>query len=553
MKAFPLAVATLLAVMAAAMVVSAALESPCFDEGVYLTDGYLHARGAAWRVVDHPPLAKLMAALPVLGLHPDIPPGDAINFWDYSYSFMNRNRVPTAKMLMAARIPFMLLALGLGLAIALWTKKRFGTAPAILATLLYALDPNFLAHGHYVGTDLPLAVFFFLTVALWSEWLIERRWMLLAGAGVALGLALLSKFSGVLLLPLLAALTLIHLWQQRWREARRAIVGGLALVLIAAVLVGLIYGPGAATPGLKIENAVDRSNAVGYVLRLAGKWFGLSAHPFLLGVELQARHNAAGHPAYLLGQISSKGWWYYFPVAFAVKTPLAMLALLSATLVLAVWRGRLRGLRRAPLASLAALVAAVFCFGSAFASNVNIGLRYLLPMYPFLFVLAAASLFYWLPAGWARRAAVLVGALLTIETALVAPHFLSFFNLAAGGPANGSRYLLDSNIDWGQDLIHLKRYMDRQGIRSVCLAYFGRGSPEAYDIPHEVLPFDSQAVVPQHTSSVAVISVTLLRDLYLQPGAFRWARELKPMGRVGYSMFVYDLRQTHPPSDKMKP
>jgi hypothetical protein len=546
MRRFWIPVAGLLILMAAAMAVSASLESPCFDESAYLTDGYLHLRGEGWRIGDHPPLAKLLAAWPVRALGPEIPTSDKQAFWDYAYSFVNRNRVPAGKIMMAARVPFMLLALGLGVAIALWAKKRFGTVPALLSTLLYAADPNFLAHGHYVGTDLVLALFFFLTVVLWSEWLAQRRWPYLVATGLSLGLALLSKFSGVLLPPLLVVLAAIFFWRERRIEIPRVGAGFAVVLLIAAALVGVGYGPGAAASSAMLKDVVNRSNPVGYVFGTLGEWFDWPAHPFLLGVEGQARHNESGHAGYLLGELSNKGWWYYFPVAFAVKTPLATLGLLLIGLALALWRGKLRRFREMPFATLAALVSALFYFGFALASRINIGLRYLLPMYPFLFVLAAALLFEWLPERRARWVAAVAGAFLVTEIALISPHYLSFFNWASGGAANGSRYLLDSNIDWGQDLIHLKRHMDRHGLRSVCLAYFGRGDPDAYGIRSQTLPFNSQAATPGQTDCVAAISVTLLHDLYLPPGAFAWARARRPFGRVGYSMLLYDLRRGAP-------
>lgn len=180
-------------------------------------------------------------------------------------------------------------------------------------------------------------------------------------------------------------------------------------------------------------------------------------------------------------------------------------------------------------------------------SRVAIGIRYLLPVYPFLYVLAGAFVAKVVLPRARRFGAVLVVAIVAIQTAesaAVYPNHLAFFNTLAGGPERGESYLLDSNLDWGQDLKRLKRYMDRTGTRSVCLHYFGSGLPAYYGIATEYLPATQEIPERSRVNCIAAISATILHGLYLPPGYdFNWLRGQKPIARVGRSIWIYDLRR----------
>jgi hypothetical protein len=251
-------------------------------------------------------------------------------------------------------------------------------------------------------------------------------------------------------------------------------------------------------------------------------------------------HNAEGHESYLLGQQSRKGWWYYFPVAFAVKTSsvVLLLTLLSlAAFVLVPPRGE-------SFRWIALALPMLLYFLFSMTSGINIGLRHLLPVYPFLFAIVAAA-FFRLPVRPKVRS-VFLGIIVlaqAMEVASIHPHYLAFFNRLSGGPLAGPYYLVDSNIDWGQDLKKLKRYMDDHHLDNVCLSYFGSGEPGYYGIVGKHLPTSEDAQGRAAMDCVAAISVTLLRDVYTVPGSYEWLRGRERVGHVGYSIWIYDLRK----------
>jgi predicted membrane-bound dolichyl-phosphate-mannose-protein mannosyltransferase len=548
-RAFRPAVALLLALMCAAQIRSALQESQTWDEAIHLAAGYAHLRTGEYRLnPEHPPLQKLLSAAALLPLNPRLPvehpswsQRDQVVFGS---TFLYHNRVSPERLLLAGRIPTVLLSLGLGLALAMWTRRHFGALPAMFALFFYGTDPNFIAHGHYATTDVAAALFFFLTVVSWDAWTRKPERRKILWTGLWMGLALATKFSMLLLPPLLLVLYAVQRWWggiavPRFVPAARA---WACAMLAAALLVGLAYGPGVIQSTLKLKDAVDRSTTPGRVMHAAGSYLGLPAHPFFTGLDEVARHNKFGHPSYLLGRVSEHGRWQYFPVAFAVKTPTGVLVLLAMLLAAAFLRTR-RAEGRTDLPWAVLVVPPALYFASCLASGINLGVRHLLPMYPFLFVLLATGLFRLFRGRAAAVVVAAVAAIQTVEMARAHPHYLAFFNTLSGGSRNGPRYLLDSNLDWGQDLKNLKRYLDRQGLSSVCLCYFGNANPAYYGIRDEPLPTTADREARERMNCIAAISATPLYGLYAPAESYRWLREQRPSAIVGHSIYVYDLRR----------
>jgi hypothetical protein len=175
----------------------------------------------------------------------------------------------------------------------------------------------------------------------------------------------------------------------------------------------------------------------------------------------------------------------------------------------------------------------------------NIGYRHLLPVYPFLPILVTAILFSALRERRRALAVIIAGAaVLHIGEAFrIYPDHLAFFNLFAGGPARGPAYLLDSNLDWGQDVIQLRRWLDAHGNPPVCFTYFGTADTAHYGVPSTTLPKTWETAERARRDCVAAISATLLHDVYLEPGAYRWLRQMRPSGHAGWSIYLYDLRK----------
>jgi len=562
---FRAAVAALLAAMGVVLVVTAAGETQTWDEGIHLAAGYSYLKTGDFRMNrEHPPLFKLLAAVPLLLLNPSLPLDHEFwkNGWQIEFSgeFMDRNRVSPEQILRYGRIPTMLLTLLLGVALALWTRRHFGTAAALGALFLYATDPNVIAHGRYVTNDLMVTFFAFVVVTAWTKFLETKRRRDLVVAGLLLGLGLVSKYSALFLIPVAVLLYLFRWWQEGALEPppgkklslKHCLVSLATLAVIGVLVIGAVYGPETLSslggPALTDEmRAASGWNPIHSGLRAMGYFFDLPAHPYLVGLDRVSEFDTGGHHAYLLGKTSMFGWWYYFPVVFAVKTPTAVLLLLVVCLGIGVWR-LARGYRSLTVAALkslpfqwVALVTPVVVYGAILlTSHVNLGVRYLLPVYPFLFILLAAVVMR-KPKVWLIAAVV---AIQLFETVRIYPDYLAFFNTVSGGPGNGPRYLADSNIDWGQDLKKLRKYIDSTGWKGqVCFTYFGTASLAYYMGPHVYLPETKDVELRKNLDCLAAISVTQLHDVYITPGTFSWLREKKPIAKVGYSIYVYDLRK----------
>ena len=319
---------------------------------------------------------------------------------------------------------------------------------------------------------------------------------------------------------------------------------------LAAVVVLLVYWPETKMSLIEGKTAplsvyMHRTNPMGRTLGWFGDTFNLPAHAFLLGLDSVAEHNHRGHPTYLLGEVSQKGRWYYFPVAFAVKTPTVVLVLFGLCLVAGAGFLRRKGkLRGAPFSWIVMAVSPVVYFLFSMASNLNLGLRHILPVYPFLFVLVAAVLFRKPVRRPVLVLIALLAGLMVYEIARIYPHYLAFLFTLAGGPETGPDYLVDSNIDWGQDIKKLGAYMKGHGIDKVYLSYFGITDPDYYGVRNRRLEAVWHGGDPENLNGVVAISATILRGAYGGGVSYEWFRRRKPDAKVGYSIYVYDLRKS---------
>ena len=540
-------IAAAIAIGAIAQLTSIVQENQTWDESMHLAAGFSYLKTGDFRMnTEHPPLGKLLAGLPLLltraRLPLEHPSWEARDQLVFAQTFLYKNEVAPDRLLLLGRLPTIFLTVCLGITLAWWTRREFGIAASLLAVFLGATDPNLIAHGRYVTTDLIAALGFFVSVTTWVRYLYKPRWTSLVVTGLALGFALVSKFSSILLLPMLFLLYLIR-WFQTRKERRLWFLNLLksfaVIGVISAVVVMITYWPETVRVSTKrLAESVDRNDSTGYLFHRLGKALRLPPHPYLIGLYNVAKHNAEGHDSYVLGKHLKKGAWYYFPVAFAVKTPTAVLLLILLAPPAIFFR------RKEPGGEwfrwIAMLLPIAIYFGLSMTSGINIGVRHLLPIYPFLFVLLAGAV---MRIPWRAAIAAAVVVIQIAEVGAIHPHYLAFFNSLAGGPKAGPYYLADSNIDWGQDLKKLKRYMDKQGLPSVCLAYFGSAEVHHYGISERHLPWTSDVKGRDEIDCVAVIGVTLLRDVYLPPGSYEWLRQKTPVDHIGHSMWVYDLRK----------
>jgi hypothetical protein len=575
------------AVVAAAVAVYAALaitamrtQSATFDEGSHLPAGYTYLKLGDHRLnPEHPPLVKALAAAPLLLMDVTLKPDDEAwamrRQWEFGKRFLYRWN-DADRLLFWGRLPIVGLGALLAVSVFFWTRSRHGWPAAVLALFLCVLNPDVLAHGQLVTTDVGIALFTFLSVVAFDA--ASRR--VSAGrvllAGLAAGAAFATKFSAVVLLPILFSLALravlvpapmtLALPGREPREVggRGRRLAAMAAVLVAVAVLSLLivwasYGfRSALSPDPEVEGAFEWSRVEpdGAIERpLAGfvRASGVLPEAFVFGFLRFFKHSEP-RPAFLLGSVSNEGWWYFFPVTFLLKTPVPLLLLLA---IAAATRRRDGGEWRDELVLWlpVAIYAAV-----AVARALNIGHRHLLPIYPFLFVAAGRAASWAFPASPARSRvpAVVLSALCgwqAISTALVHPHYLAYVNELGGGPANGYRLFADSSLDWGQDLKNLKAYLDGHGIAAVKLSYFGTADPAYYAIPGELLP-SHMLPPPRETTrevrpgDLLAVSVTNLQGVYLPPEdrpLMARIRQQRPIADVGHSILIYRAEFAWPP------
>lgn len=550
-RLFWLLTIVMLGAMATVQILSIRLECQTWDEGFEIASGYSFIRTGEYRISpEQPPLARLLAAIPLLWLDLTVPVADPS--WQkpddrtFGQIFLYKNRVPAEDIVFAARIPAIVTTVALGLAIVLWARALFGPWAALGSLLLFAFDPNIIAVGRYVKNDILVTLLVLLTVAAWNEYLRTRMTAALVTTGVAFGFAVCAKFSALFLLPVFAlSWIMLH---RGFREMLQLLKCFIVVNAVALPAVLLVYAPewekiNIATRAYRVEHPEARRLADGiFVHTPQATWFthkatqiGLQNHPFLVGIARFLDHASGGHQSYLLGMKSAFGWWYYFPVAFVVKTPVATLVAILLAIVLAIIDRRWL-----PFEFLLCLAPIVVYLPISMLNKVNTGERHLFPIYPFLFIITAAAIVH-SRFRWPSIAGAVLALGLIVESFSIYPHYLSFFNVATGGPEAGPDYLLDSNIDWGQDLLKLRDYWTARGRPRLCTNYFGTADQDYYGIQHEWVPRTWQKAERESVDCLAAVSVTALHDMYDRPGAMEWIREREPIAKIGYSIYVYDL------------
>jgi hypothetical protein len=527
-------------------------ETQTWDEGIHISAGYAYlTRGDYSWNPEHPPLVKIMSAVPLLFLglesQPFLLDGKRKDQVTYGIDFLYKNKRSADTILITARSATILLTVLFTLAFAWWVRRRFGVVAGFLAATLCAFDPNLMAHGRYVTTDVPMTAFFFFSCVLWVEYLEHGGTRRLIIAAIAIAAALVVKFSAIILVPILPALFAIA-WIRRPKEfgIRRALVALAAVCGIIALVVIVVYWPetvrawkmnGAPQPGMP---AWDPNGTL--LSRFAARYH-VPNHSFLKGINDVMQHNEGGHESYLMGVRSNKGWWYYFPVVFGVKsttTALAGLLILIAAGAWAAWQG---AWRKIPLITFGLVLPPLLYFVTSMTSGINLGLRHILPVYPFLYA-GIASLIPRIRAPRAALAAMLlIGSAQMAESAWIAPDYLAFFNAPSGGPGRGPEYLVDSNIDWGQDVKKLVHWLDAHGTRRARIYYFGNAQMRYYGIDEIGWPDPLDAKGWDEIDDYCVVNVTPLYGVYAPLNALAPLRLREPVAKIGWSMYVYDLRK----------
>jgi hypothetical protein len=534
------------------------------DEPVYLGAGYAFLRSGDLRLAtsaQHPPLMQELVALPLL-LQPG-PELASLEGWDtaemarFAPAFVAWYGEALDAATFAARMVVVGLALLWAAFVFRWAADWFGPWGGLVALTLFVFDPNILAHATLATNDAGWAAL--SLIALFAATRLLRRssssWRYLVLAGLALGGSLSSKSSGFFTaLALVALLSLEALLKEHPQGRKRRMSGARHPQMPFRSHLKIL-------PPHHITRRLGRAAlqlALILCLGLLVLWaiYGFESRPYPLATQWKVwgemrGHLAEGHTSYLRGQIRDTGGLTYYPLAFVLKTPPLTLVLLALGLVAALAGGPRRWRAMLPLW--------VYLGGYGAAtllSSVGTGYRFLLPALPLGFILAG-GLFRegapWLRHPLGRRVGWAALALLSAVVALRSyPHYLTYFNFIAGGPAGGHRYLVDSNLDWGQSFKTLRAYLDRQGIERVQLSYYTYADPALYGVRYQpIAPAPGAApLLPARFNPApgiyAIGATTLQGVMMADPDVYSWFRQREPLARPGDAIWLYAVKESRP-------
>lgn len=494
----------------------------------------------------HPPLARVAVTLgPYLkGLRsfslPD--PTDEGNAILYSVGNGRSNLIAAR----SGNLPFLALA---SLAIFLWARRWFSKSAAIWAVLLFINVPPILGHGSLATLDMACAATIAIALYAFIRCLEESAWRKSILLGAALAFALLCKFSSIVFLGACVLCTVAYFalkkmypspWIVQWRPlfGRVLIVCSVTFVLLWAGY-RFSYGPLSANKKGRLPN-VESVFAKTPVLRsLVYKAIDIPVPfpPFFKGIQEVKAHNAVGHDTYLFGEYRKTGWWYFFPVVILVKTPIGFLILAGGGIFAILRRFKLSPWQQ-HLTLIFPFAILLVCMGS----KINLGVRHILAIYPLLAVIGGHAVAELLALAKRKSMAIAVLPLLLVAWVVAeswqnrADH-LAYFNQFAG--SHPERILVESDLDWGQDLYRLSDRLKELRVDHVSLAYFGSAPLEKADLP----PYSTLSPKVPPPNGYVAVSVRFLTLENAKNGSFDWLKGHTPLEKVGKSIYLYKMDQ----------
>ena len=580
-----------------------------FDETAHIAAGYSYLTQQDYRMnPEHPPLIKDLAAFPLLFLNLNFPkdktwtdasPARWWNQFDFGSQLLYNARNNPDKILFWSRIPMILVLLFLGVFLFFFAKKLWGNKAALIALFLFSFFPTFLAHGRLVTTDAGAAFGTVFSTYFWLEFLKSTTKKSLILAGLAFGAALLIKFSLILLLPFFIFITVVYaLLKNNGGKKYVSLPKYLALSFLA-MIIGAVF---VIWPVYKFniakypaqrqledtKNLLATTNvpkiAIKLNIMLASNDLTRPLSQYFLGLLTATNRTTTGNTTYFLGKISADSWKSYFPVVYFIKNPLPFHILTLIAIFFAFWFilknlgknlfQKSKEWIKNHFAEFSMLSFLAIYWAASLYSALNIGVRHLLPVFPFTIMLVSAVVANLLKNHYLKIKYGILGALIfwqIISVITVYPSFLAYFNESVGGPGNGYKYATDSNLDWGQDLKRLNLWIEKHNqkvpetgcvaavwprppqcvpIDKIYLDYFGGGNA-AYYLKEKYIPWDPTKNRPSDLTSgdYIAVSVNQLQGGRAVPAKgfdrssdyYRWLDQYTPIAKIGYSIFVYRI------------
>ncbi|RJQ14049.1 phospholipid carrier-dependent glycosyltransferase [Candidatus Parcubacteria bacterium] len=615
-----IAVALILGVMGALAIGSFWNDAVTTDESPHTVAGYTYLKFKDFRInPEHPPLMKDLAGLPLQFQNLNFPTEhpawkDNVNDqWWLGPVFLYESGNNPDKIIRSARLSVVIFLFLLGWFVFRFARSTYGTKVALMSLFLFAFSPTFLAHGRYVTTDVGATLGFFIGIFYFLRYLKQRTNRSMVAAGIALGIALLLKFSNFLLVPFIGLLALIASlinWQKpdpqqqmtAFKNSRQIGFALLGIFAIAGILIWIVYAfhVWGYPPERQTADMAHNLSSFGsrFLADTAIKLSEISIlrplAQYLHGLLMVVQRASGGNTTYFLGEVSAAGWTHYFPVVYLIKeqvglhilTIIAFLTSLGGLWI--AWKNLPRRkigflwarfkewlLNYRNFVTLTGLLFIAMYWINSMTSNLNIGVRHVLPTFPFIYMLVSYQIFKWLETTnvkiepknpfhiiteffrsylataikGAFVAFILIWYLLT--AVLTYPFYLSYFNELVGGPAKGYLYAVDSNLDWGQDLKRLADFVEKNNIDKIRIDYFGGGSPRYY-LGDKFIPW--QPSKGEEPGWIAVSATLLMGQTgKTAPGFIRnpqdeytWLLKHKPVAQIGYSIFVFNIPKEKP-------
>ena len=541
---------------------------------VHIPAGYVYLKAQRFDLnPEHPPLVKMLSALPLMILNPPLPGDprhekDWTRWFKFCMDFFCQAGGKARDVITWARVPVILLSCLLAWLVFTWAKTAFGITAGLFSLLLYTMEPNIFAFSRIVYTDIGASLAylaFFYCVWRCVKLPVFQNILI---AVLAAGIAPLVKHSMVIILPLWLLILAGMVIAKKISVRKGLAFIGLTLVISLFVL-NLGYGfqsHAFNSQDLKTVAAWFHLDTEGSFIDKVLDRYSIIPVPadYIHGMDIVVRHNRMGHPTYLMGRFSPDGWWYYFPVAFFLKAPVPFILLSFCGLGWLVFQ---LFFRRSIVAAFLLVPIAFYCAVSM-GSQINIGLRHILPVFPFLFIAIGGLVqFLWEKRTMLRWFALALGLILAIISLTIRYDPIEYFNEFAGGPDNGDRCLLESNIDGGQNFIKVAEFLrdtkpENAYLYTIGVEYSlfaGIDFSLFYIAPldddfRRQFPFSYEEEYSALKPGVYLIGVCRMLDPYVEYSmqnpedvargrSLRRFLDIQPDAKIGHVIWIYNLTQ----------
>jgi hypothetical protein len=577
---------SLLVVMFLVSISSMSQSSLTFDELAHIPAGYSYLKYQDYRInPEHPPLIKNITAIPLLFLDLDFPSDhslwtqekEAPAWWvqfDLGREFIYHSGNNPREIIFWSRFAMIILLLTIGCFLFFWAQQIGGNIVAIGTLTLFSFSPTFLAHGQLVNTDIGAVLGTLISIFFWLKFLKMPNWQNIVLAGISFGIAMLLKFSLILLIPFFVIITIIYAIS--FKNIERKILTSITLYVgkaFLAALIGIIF---IVWPVYQIhvlnyplehqlrDTMADISNHPVPIMKDINFWMiqqqplrGLAQ--YLRGLLMASQRTMWGNNAVFMGEISTDSWLYYFPALYLFKIPLAFHILFLMVLGGIFWKIK-KPIKEKSFCFwiknnfiiTAFLIWVSLYWTAALVGNLNIGIRHLLPIFPFVYILVIWGLVRLISSANSpafKKYIVISASVLFVwyigSSLSTFPHYIPYYNELAGGTNKGYKIAVDSNYDWGQDFYRLLNFIEEKEINEIHLDYFGGEDPQ-YWLKEKYIELNPKEIKEPPKGWVAV-SLNQLMGGIAEPapnfnqetGYYQWLENYQPVARAGKSMFVY--------------